>query len=132
METLFTKIIRQEIPSYKIAENEYFYAFLDIHTNTKGHTLVIPKKPVDRMFDLDEETYTNLFLYAKKIASALEKVIPCNRIGMSVIGLEVPHAHIHLIPLNEMRDANFSAPKTKMTPKEFEILALKITKALES
>ena len=127
MDTIFTKIINQEIPSYKIAENENFYAFLDINPNAKGHTLVIPKKPVDKLFDLDEETYTELFQYARKIAFAIEKVIPCNRVGLTVIGLEVPHAHVHLIPLNSMSDANFSSPKTKMTSEEFILLAEQIS-----
>ena len=131
METIFTKIINQEIPSYKISENDQFYAFLDINPNAKGHTLVIPKKPVDKLFDLDEDTYTALFKYARKIAFAIEKVIPCNRVGMNVIGLEVPHAHVHLIPLNTMSDANFSAPKAKMTVSEFIELAKKIGEAIE-
>lgn len=132
METIFTKIINQEIPSYKIAENNSFYAFLDIHPNAKGHTLVIPKKPIDKLFDLDEETYAGLFSYARKIAQAIEKVVPCNRVGLSVIGLEVPHAHIHLIPLNSMNDANFAAPKEKMTSEEFITLANKIAEAVEN
>ncbi|WP_152285756.1 HIT family protein [Flavicella marina] len=126
METIFTKIINGDIPSYKIAENEKFYAFLDINPNAKGHTLVIPKTPVDKLFDLDEATYSALFSYARKISFAIEKVVPCNRIGLSVIGLEVPHAHIHLIPLNSMQDASFSAPKTKMTHEEFVALAEEI------
>lgn len=126
METIFTKIIKGEIPSYKIAENENFYAFLDINPNAKGHTLVIPKKPVDKLFDLDEETYKALFVYARKISFAIEKVIPCDRIGLTVIGLEVPHAHIHLIPLNTMSDANFSSPKAKISHEEFVELAAKI------
>ena len=132
METIFTKIINQEIPSYKIAENNSFYAFLDINPNAKGHTLVIPKKPIDKLFDLDEETYAGLFSYARKIAQAIEKVVPCNRVGLSVIGLEVPHAHIHLIPLNSMNDANFAAPKEKMTSEEFITLANKIAEAVEN
>jgi len=132
METIFTKIIKGDIPSYKIHENESFYTFLDINPNAKGHTLVIPKKPVDKLFDLDEETYTELFKYARKIATAIEKSVPCNRVGISVIGLEVPHAHIHLIPLNSMNDANFSAPKTKSTPAEFNELAKKISKNINS
>jgi len=131
METLFTKIINGDIPSYKIAENEDFYAFLDINPNAKGHTLVIPKKPVDKLFDLDELTYTNLFLYARNISFAIKKVVPCNRIGLSVIGLEVPHAHIHLIPLNTMSDANFSAPKTALSHKEFIALAESIAAEIE-
>ncbi|MEI6866561.1 HIT domain-containing protein [Flavicella sp.] len=131
METIFTKIIKGEIPSYKIAENNDFYAFLDINPNTKGHTLVVPKKPVDKLFDMDETTYTALFKYARKISFAIEKVIACNRVGLTVIGLEVPHAHIHLIPLNSMSDANFSAPKTKMTEKEFIELAKKIASEIK-
>jgi histidine triad (HIT) family protein len=131
METIFTKIIKGEIPSYKIAENKDFYAFLDINPNTKGHTLVVPKKPIDQLFDLDEETYIGLFKYARKISFAIEKVISCNRIGLTVIGLEVPHAHVHLIPLNTMSDANFSVPKTKMTHDEFVELANKIAGAIK-
>jgi histidine triad (HIT) family protein len=130
MDTIFTKIIKGEIPSYKIAENEDFYAFLDINPNAKGHTLVIPKKPVDKLFDLDEQTYTELFNYSRKIAFAIEKVIPCNRVGISVIGLEVPHAHVHLIPLNSMSDANFSTPKVKMTSEAFIELASKIAEKI--
>jgi len=131
MDTIFTKIIKGEIPSYKISENENFYAFLDINPNAKGHTLVIPKKQVDKLFDLDEETYNELFTYARKIALAIEKVIPCNRVGMTVIGLEVPHAHVHLIPLNEMNDANFAKPKVQMNPEEFLQLASQISKQLK-
>ena len=130
MDTIFTKIIKGEIPSYKIAENENFYAFLDINPNAKGHTLVIPKKPVDKLFDLDEDTYSELFKYARKIAFAIEKVIPCNRVGLTVIGLEVPHAHVHLIPLNSMSDANFSSPKANMTSEEFILLAEQISKQI--
>lgn len=132
METIFKKIINGDIPSYKIAENKQFYAFLDINPNAEGHTLVIPKKPVDKLFDLDAETYTELFNYARNIAIAIEKVIPCNRVGMSVIGLEVPHAHIHLIPLNSMNDANFASPKVKLTSEEFTALAEKIANAIEN
>ena len=130
MDSIFTKICKGEIPSYKIAEDDHFFAFLDINPNAKGHTLVIPKKQVDKLFDLDEETYTNLFLFAKKIAVAIEKVIPCNRVGLNVIGLEVPHVHIHLIPLNSMNDANFAKPKEKMNSEEFIALAAKISAAL--
>ncbi len=131
METLFTKIIQGEIPCYKIAENEDFFAFLDINPNAKGHTLVVPKKPVDKLFDLDVETYQELFLYARKVAEAIEKVVACDRVGISVIGLEVPHAHVHLIPLNSMQDANFSKPKIALTPKAFEDLAAAISQQLE-
>ena len=131
METVFTKIIQGEIPCYKIAENEDFFAFLDIYPNAKGHTLVVPKKPVDKLFDLDLETYQELFLYARKVAEAIEKVVACDRVGISVIGLEVPHAHVHLIPLNSMQDANFSKPKIALTPKAFEDLAAAISQQLE-
>jgi histidine triad (HIT) family protein len=131
METLFTKIIQGKIPCYKIAENEDFFAFLDIYPNAKGHTLVVPKKPVDKLFDLDLETYQELFLYARKVAEAIEKVVACDRVGISVIGLEVPHAHVHLIPLNSMQDANFSKPKIALTPKAFEDLAAAISQQLE-
>lgn len=129
MSTIFTKIIKGEIPSYKIAENDNFYAFLDINPNAKGHTLVVPKKEEDKIFDLDEPTFTALMQYAYKIAKAIEKTVPCNRVGMTVIGLEVPHAHVHLIPLNEMKDATFSS-KVKLTPDEFKELAEKIAQNL--
>jgi histidine triad (HIT) family protein len=131
MDTIFTKIIKGEIPSYKIDENENYFAFLDINPNTKGHTLVIPKKQIDKLFDLDNETYLGLFSYSKKIAAAIEKVIPCNRVGLSVIGLEVPHAHVHLIPLNNMSDASFSKPKASLTNEEFTELAKKIGEAID-
>jgi len=125
MSSIFTKIIQGEIPSYKIAENENFYAFLDINPNAKGHTLVIPKKEENKLFDLDENSYTALLQYARKIAIALEKSVDCKRIGMTVIGLEVPHVHIHLIPLNEMKDATFGS-KVKLSHEEFVELAEKI------
>lgn len=131
MDSIFTKIIKGEIPSYKIAENESFYAFLDINPNAKGHTLVIPKKQVDKLFDLDATTYTGLFNYSRKIAAAIEKVVPCDRIGLTVIGLEVPHAHVHLIPLNSMLDASFSKPKVQMTSEEFIALAKEIAQHVE-
>ncbi|WP_407556550.1 HIT family protein [Winogradskyella sp. 4-2091] len=129
MATLFTKIISGEIPSYKVAETEDFYAFLDINPNSKGHTLCIPKKEVDKIFDLDEDTYARLMQFSRKVAIALEKSIPCERIGMSVIGLEVPHAHVHLIPLHSMDDARFSN-KQKLEPQEFEDIAKKIASNL--
>ncbi|MBP2831389.1 HIT family protein [Aquimarina sp. U1-2] len=125
MPTLFTKIINGEIPSYKIAEDENFYAFLDIHPNAKGHTLCIPKKEEDKLFDLDEETYLGLMRFSRKIAKALKKTISCKRIGMAVVGLEVPHVHVHLIPLNEMKEMTF-AHKVSMSATAFEELALKI------
>ncbi|WP_299102347.1 HIT family protein [uncultured Winogradskyella sp.] len=129
MATLFTKIISGEIPSYKVAETEDFYAFLDINPNSKGHTLCIPKKEVDKIFDLDEDTYARLMQFSRKVAIALEKSIPCERIGLSVIGLEVPHAHVHLIPLHSMDDARFSN-KQKLEPQEFEDIAKKIASNL--
>ncbi len=126
MSSIFTKIINGEIPSYKIAEDEDFYAFLDINPNAKGHTLVIPKKEVDKLFDLDSEMYISLLQFAYKVAKALEKTIACNRIGMTVVGLEVPHAHIHLIPINRVSDINFTSKKLKMQHEEFLKLAEEI------
>lgn len=127
MATLFTKIINGEIPSYKVAETELFYAFLDINPNAKGHTLCIPKKEVNKIFDLDEETYLGLMQFSRRVALAIEKVIPCERVGMSVIGLEVPHVHVHLIPLHTMDDARFTS-KTHLSRDEFETVASKIAK----
>ena len=127
MSSIFTKIINQEIPSYKVAENDDFYAFLDINPNAKGHTLVIPKKEVDNVFDLDAETYAGLMQFARKVAKALEKTIACNRIGMTVVGLEVPHAHVHLIPINSVADINFTAKKLKMQHDDFVALAAEIS-----
>jgi len=126
MSSIFTKIINGEIPSYKIAEDEDFYAFLDINPNAIGHTLVIPKKEVDKLFDLDSEMYISLLQFAYKVAKALEKTIACNRIGMTVVGLEVPHAHIHLIPINRVSDINFTSKKLKMQHEEFLKLAEEI------
>ncbi len=125
MATLFTKIINGEIPSYKVAETDEFFAFLDINPNSKGHTLCIPKKEVDKIFDLDEETYMGLMQFSRRVALAIEKVIPCQRVGMSVIGLEVPHVHVHLIPLHTMENARFTH-KEKLTSEEFETIAKKI------
>ncbi len=125
MATLFTKIISGEIPSYKVAETEDFYAFLDINPNSNGHTLCIPKKEVNKIFDLDEVTYTALMQFSRRVAIALEKAVPCERIGMTVIGLEVPHAHVHLIPLHTMEDARFTN-KQKLTPEEFEAIANRV------
>jgi histidine triad (HIT) family protein len=129
MSSIFTKIINGEIPSYKIAENEDFYAFLDINPNAKGHTLVVPKKEVNKLFDLDEALYNGLFSYSRKIAKALEKAVPCERIGMAVIGLEVPHVHVHLIPLQKMEDIQFNK-KVKMTSHEFEAVVKAISENL--
>jgi histidine triad (HIT) family protein len=129
MATIFTKIVNGEIPSYKVAENDVFLAFLDIFPLAKGHVLVIPKKEVDYLFDLDDETYAGLTLFAKKVAIAIEKVVPCKRIGMAVLGLEIPHAHIHLVPMNSEKEINFANPKLKLTEEEFKEIAEKISKA---
>lgn len=126
MSTIFTKIIKGEIPSYKVAEDENFYAFLDINPNAKGHTLVVPKQEVNRLFDLEEELYNGLMTFSRKIAKAMEKVFDCDRIGMTVIGLEVPHVHVHLIPLNEMDDMRF-IKKVSLEKEEFEAVAKAIT-----
>lgn len=130
MATLFTKIISGEIPSYKVAETEDFYAFLDINPNSKGHTLCIPKKEVNKIFDLDEATYAALMQFSRRVALALEKAVPCKRVGMTVIGLEVPHAHVHLIPLHTMENARFTQ-KEKLSPEEFEAIAIKIASYLD-
>jgi len=122
MASIFTKIINREIPSYKIAETEDFYAMLDIAPNSKGHTLCIPKKEVDKLFDLDEDTYNGLFAFSRKVALAIEKTVSCERVGMAVVGLEVPHVHIHLIPLNTMGDMSFSN-KVPMSSEEMVVLA---------
>ena len=123
--SIFSKIINGEVPCYKVAETQNFFAFLDINPNTKGHTLCVPKKEVDHLLDLDEKTYNGLMSFSRKVGLALEKTIDCNRIGMSVIGLEVPHVHIHLIPINELKDITFES-KVVMTDKEFISLAKKI------
>jgi len=125
MSSIFTKIINGEIPCYKIAEDDNFFAFLDINPNAKGHTLCVPKKEIDKLFDLEDDLYLGLMQFSKKIAIALEKTVPCNRIGMTVIGLEVPHAHVHLIPLNEMGEMTFKH-KVSLTKEEFEALAKNI------
>lgn len=131
MATLFTKIIRGDIPSYFIAEDDEHFAFLDINPLAKGHTLVIPKKETDYIFDLNESETLKLHLFAKKVARAVEAVVPCERMGMAVVGLEVPHAHIHLIPINRVSDINFANPKITLTPEEFEEIAANIRKAFE-
>ncbi len=123
MSSIFTKIVNREIPSYTIAEDDRFYAFLDINPLAKGHTLVIPKQEVDYIFDLDNETYEQLWVFAKKVAAKIEKVVPCERIGIAVIGLEVPHAHIHLVPINQVSDINFARPKLQFSAEEMEQLA---------
>lgn len=123
MATIFSKIASGEIPCYKVAEDENYFAFLDINPLTKGHTLVIPKKEEDYLFQLDDPTYIGLMLFAKKIALAIQKAVPCKRIGMAVIGLEVPHAHIHLIPINNESDMNFKNPKLQLSSEEMTEVA---------
>lgn len=129
MSTLFTKIVNGEIPCYKVAETDDFLAFLDINPNAKGHTLCIPKKEVNKIFDLDEDTYNGLMSFSRKVGKAIEKTIDCKRVGMTVIGLEVPHVHVHLIPLTTMEDARFTT-KTTMTLEEFAATAEAINKNL--
>jgi|TARA_B110000914_G_C15490466_1_gene460329 histidine triad (HIT) family protein len=125
--SIFTKIVLGEIPSYKIAEDENHLAFLDINPNVKGHTLVIPKKEVNKLFDLDKELYLELMDFSYRVAKAIEKTVPCKRIGMSVIGLEVPHVHVHLIPINKMNDMRFEE-KEKLSDDEFVVLAKEISR----
>ncbi|GAA3727328.1 HIT domain-containing protein [Flavobacterium ginsengisoli] len=122
MSTIFTKIVNGEIPAYKIAEDENYLAFLDVNPNAKGHTLCIPKQEIDKIFDMDEELYLGLMKFSKKVAAALEKTVPCKRIGIAVVGLEVPHAHVHLIPLNHMDEMRF-IDKVALSKEEFEALA---------
>lgn len=126
MSTIFTRIINGEIPCYKVAEDERFFAFLDINPLNAGHTLVVPKIEVDYIFDLDDETLSGLILFSKRLGKAIERVIPCQRIGVAIIGLEVPHVHVHLIPMNTMEDINFKKPKLKFTVEEFKEIAQKI------
>jgi histidine triad (HIT) family protein len=130
MDTLFTKIINGEIPSYKVAEDSLCFAFLDINPNTKGHVLCVPKTPVDKIFDLPEETFDQLMSFSRKVALGLREAVPCNRIALSVIGLEVPHAHVHLIPIKKIEDVTFQS-KTVLNPNEMEILATNISKAID-
>lgn len=129
MATIFTKIINGEIPSYKVAENDKFYAFLDISPLQKGHTLVVPKQEVDYLFDLDDNLLSEMILFAKEISEKIKSSFPCNRVGMTVIGLEVPHAHIHLIPISAEKDMNFQSPKLKLSKEEFEDIAKKLREA---
>ena len=128
MASIFSKIISGEIPAHKVAETKDFLAFLDIQPLAIGHVLVIPKKEVDYIFELEDETYIGLMLFAKKVAIGLKKAIPCPKVGVTVIGLEVPHAHIHLIPMHDVSDMNFSKPKLKLTEKELAETAEKIRK----
>ena len=121
MSSIFTKIVNGEIPCYKIAEDERFLAFLDVNPNAKGHTLCIPKQEINKIFDMEEDLYLGLLQFSRKIAVALEKAVPCKRVGMAVVGLEVPHAHVHLIPLNEMDEMRFQN-KVALTKEEFEAI----------
>jgi histidine triad (HIT) family protein len=131
MASIFTKIVNREIPAHIVAETTEFLAFLDISPLAEGHTLVIPKKEVDYLFDLDDETYTGLQIFAKIVAKGIGKAIPCERIGVTVIGLEVPHAHIHLIPINGVNDMNFTKPKLKLSQDELAEIAVRIKEALQ-
>lgn len=132
MSSIFTKIINGEIPSYKIAENEQYYAFLDISPLAKGHTLVIPKQETDYIFDLEEDIFSGLHLFSKKVAHALEAEIPCKRVGVAVLGLEVPHAHIHLVPLQSEADISFGRPRVKLSAEEFKEIAEKVSTCFEA
>ncbi len=129
--TIFSKIIAGQIPSYKISENEHFYAFLDIFPMAKGHVLVVPKIETDKFFDLPDNYLAGLLVFAKPIAHAIEQSFDCNRCGVSVIGLEVPHAHLHLVPINSAEEVNFTNPKLKLTAEEFEAIQEKIVKKLQ-
>jgi histidine triad (HIT) family protein len=126
MPSLFTRIVNGDIPAHKVAEDDRYLAFLDIQPLAEGHTLVIPKTEVDYVFDLDDDTLAGLILFAKRLAPAIQAACPCLRIGVSVIGLEVPHAHVHLIPMNSMQDVNFSRPKLKQTPEQLAATAKRI------
>ena len=131
MATIFSRIIAGEIPSYKIAENDNFFAFLDINPMAKGHTLVVPKQETDYIFDLDDELLSQMTLFAKQTAKAIEKAIPCKRIGIMVVGLEVPHAHIHLIPIQKEGDMSLANPRVKLSDEEFKEIAEKIRKNIQ-
>lgn len=130
MSSIFTKIINGDIPCYKIAETESCFAFLDINPIVKGHTLVIPKHEVDYLYDLDDDILSSLMLFSKKVAKGIEQVVPCERVGLTVMGLEVPHAHIHLLPFNKMSEMSFANPKLKLEKEEFESLASKISNSI--
>jgi histidine triad (HIT) family protein len=127
MATIFTRIINGEIPCYKVAEDENYFAFLDINPLREGHTLVVSKKETDYFFDLDDKQLAGMILFSKKVAAAIKSVVPCNRIGVAILGLDVPHAHIHLIPLDTMEDINFKKQKLKFSPEEFRATAEKIS-----
>lgn len=127
MATVFTKIINGEIPCYKIAEDENYFAFLDINPLREGHTLVVPKQETDCFFDLEDSQLEGIILFSKRVAEAIKSVVPCNRIAVAILGLEVPHAHIHLVPMDTMEDINFKKPKLKFSPEEFKATAAKIS-----
>jgi histidine triad (HIT) family protein len=127
MATILTKIINGEIPCYKIAENENYFAFLDINPLKEGHTLIVPKTETDYIFDLDDDQLSGMILFSKKVAEGIRKAIPCNRIGVAILGLEVPHAHIHLVPMDAMEDVNFKNPKLKFSHEQFKDIAAKIS-----
>jgi len=128
MASIFSKIIQGEIPCYKIAENDDYFAFLDINPLRAGHTLVVPKKEIDYIFDLDDKYLGAMMVFSKKVAEAIVSAVPCKRIGVAILGLEVPHAHIHLVPMDTMEDVNFKNPKLKFTPEEFKAIADKISR----
>ncbi|MBR2298054.1 MAG: HIT family protein [Bacteroidales bacterium] len=131
MATIFTRIVNGEIPSYKVAESDRFYAFLDINPLAQGHTLVIPKNETDYIFDIEDQEYQELFLFAKRVAAAIKKAIPCKRVGVAVLGMEVPHAHIHLVPLQTEGDMDFRKAKLSLTPETFKEIAEKISQSFE-
>lgn len=131
MATIFTRIVNGEIPSYKVAESENFYAFLDISPLAQGHTLVIPKKETDYIFDIEDQEYKELFLFAKRVAAAIKKAIPCKRVGVAVLGMEVSHAHIHLVPMQSEGDMDFRKEKLSLTPDTFKEIAEKISSSFE-
>jgi histidine triad (HIT) family protein len=131
MTSIFSRIINGEIPAWKVAESEHFLAFLDVNPLAKGHTLIVPKVETDYFFDLSDEEITGIMLFSKKVASALRSTLPCLRIGMSVIGLEVPHAHVHLVPLNSMGDINFSNSRLNLSAEEMEAIAASIRSAYD-
>lgn len=131
MASIFSKIVNGEIPSHKIAEDENYFAFLDINPLAKGHTLVVPKQEIDYIFDLEDDLLAGMHVFSKRVARAIEKVVPCERIGIAVIGLEVPHAHIHLIPINNIEDINFGRTKLTLSTKELEEIADKIRQQLQ-
>ncbi len=130
MATIFSRILQGEIPSYKIAEDEDYFAFLDINPLAKGHTLVVPKKEVDYLFDMEDDLLAGMMVFSKKIARAIGRAVPCKRVGMAVLGLEIAHAHIHLVPINDLGDINFNKAKLKLTPSEFNEIAEKVKAAL--